>query len=242
MRDRTKKISAPTLPMQKLQIAHQFCAPFNIAIAMGSGSTSMVCGALDGVIIPHNPRTQKPSRLVDQIRDYSSTAVIVYLLHYEEAVEVVALSEGVEDVLHDNMSTNLIAARLMSAARRRLERSALVNMPIKDDNYGRLQAEERNPLRIVLLIDDRQIVLTNAETRILHLMLKNPNRIISHAEILGALVDRHARNSSPSVFSHMKRIRVKFRSVFPNEDFIHSIYGSGYRLSTKRKIQLQPIS
>jgi two-component system response regulator BaeR len=228
--------------MEKLQIAHQFCAPYKIEIAVASRSAQMVCRSLDAVIIPHNPRTRKPSRLVDQVRDYSDTAVIVYLLHYEEAAEVVALSEGVEDVLNDAMSTNVIAARLMSAVRRRLERSVLANIPNKEGDYGLLAAEERDPLRIVLLIDNTQIILTSAEARIIQLMLKDTNRIVSHATILNALADRHARNSSLSIFSHMKRIRVKFRTFFPNEDFIHSIYGLGYRLSTKRKIQLQPIS
>jgi DNA-binding response OmpR family regulator len=239
-----RKLSLPTMAMQKLQIAHQACQLFKSKIAiLASPRANCVASAdFDIVVIPCNPSTQTFMELIDQIRWYSGMGVIVYLINYEEFFEITALSEDAEDVLNASMSTHVIAARLMSAVRRRSGRSVLPKESnAKSTDHELLEPCGASQLCIKLAIDSKQILLKGAEAKIIDLMLKSENRIASHAQICNALISHHTQRGSPSVSSHIKRIRGKLRTLFPHETFIHSVYGAGYRLATKRDISLRPV-
>ena len=239
-----RKLNLPTMAMQKLHIAHQACQPLKAKIdIMASHRTNCVMSSdFDIIVIPYNPNTQTSMELIDQIRWHSDMGVIVYLISYEEFFEITALSEDVEDVLNASMSTHVIAARLSSAVRRRSGRSVLPKeSDAKNTDHELLEPCGASQLCINLAIDSKHILLKGAEAKIIDLILKSENRIASHTQIRNTLISHHTQRGSPSVSSHIKRIRGKLRTLFPHETFLHSVYGSGYRLATKRDIRLRPV-
>lgn len=74
-------------------------------------------------------------------------------------------------------------------------------------------------------IDGKGIVLTNTEFDILHLLLSNPNKVITRQEIYEKVYRYDLEIESRSIDMHIASLRRKLKD---KENFIRTVYGIGY--------------
>jgi DNA-binding response OmpR family regulator len=81
------------------------------------------------------------------------------------------------------------------------------------------------------LVDGRPLALTVRELELLVELASNPERIMTRDELYNAVWGRPLRRRDRSVDVYVRRLRQKLRRSLPNERFIHTHVGLGYRFA-----------
>ncbi len=86
-----------------------------------------------------------------------------------------------------------------------------------------------DPQRLMALINGRPVMLTMVEFNLLEILMVSEGRILSRSQIMEQLyVDNRAVNDR-TIDCHIKKLRKKLDDAEPTIQFIHSVYGVGYR-------------
>jgi two-component system response regulator BaeR len=60
-------------------------------------------------------------------------------------------------------------------------------------------------------------------------MASEPGRIYSRDQLMDKMYDDNRIVSDRTIDSHIKKLRKRLHDFFPQYEFIHSVYGAGYR-------------
>ena len=63
----------------------------------------------------------------------------------------------------------------------------------------------------------------------LKILLSEPGRIFSRNQLMDRIYQDHRIVSDRTIDSHIKKLRKKIASVSPDQEYIHSVYGVGYK-------------
>lgn len=91
---------------------------------------------------------------------------------------------------------------------------------------GRL---EIRPAEFVALADGRPLVLTVRELALLTALARRSGRIVSREELYAVVWERPFRKEERSVDVYVRKLRAKLEDALPDERFIHTHFGFGYR-------------
>jgi DNA-binding winged helix-turn-helix (wHTH) protein len=91
----------------------------------------------------------------------------------------------------------------------------------------RLDAE-----RMVAMLHDQEIALTEIEFRILAALIRRPGRILSVLALMRAAWPREQVVAESTVASHLRNLRKKLSRQNQGQDLIRSWYGRGYSLQS----------
>ena len=78
--------------------------------------------------------------------------------------------------------------------------------------------------------------LTPVEFRLLKHMLEQPLVVFSRNDLLDVIYDDYRLVSDRTIDSHIKNVRKKIQSHFPDQDVIHSVYGVGYKFELNLEV------
>lgn len=154
------------------------------------------------------------------IRLFSFVPVIMLTARIEEVDRILGLEIGADDYLCKPVSPREVVARVRAQIRRaegqRTQSSTTFGFVIEED--ARRIRWQHNVLP-----------LTQVEYRLLKTLLSQPGRLFGREVLLDA-VDVLGRDvSDRAVDSHIKNIRRKLKQYTGDKEFIHSVYGVGYR-------------
>jgi DNA-binding response OmpR family regulator len=93
---------------------------------------------------------------------------------------------------------------------------------------GRL---EIRPAEFVALANGRPIALTVRELSLLAALARRRGRIVSREELYAVVWDRPFRKEERSVDVYVRKLRNKLERALPDERFIHTHFGFGYRFA-----------
>lgn len=164
---------------------------------------------------------------VRQLRATSAIPVIFLTSRDDEMDEALGLAIGADDYIAKPFSQRLLVARIRALLRRAKLRAA----PDHDD-------PEHTLLRGALAMDSerqrvswqgQEVVLTVTEFLVLQVLAQRPGVVRSRAQLMDAAYKDDGFADDRTIDSHVKRLRRKFRSVDPDFDAIHTVYGAGYR-------------
>ncbi len=160
----------------------------------------------------------KSIRADDDIRDMS---IIMLTAKGEEIDRVIGFELGADDYVTKPFSVRELILRvkvLLKKQRESLVANKLVTFgPIRID----LDAHE-------LKINDKEIVLTALEFKLLQHLVKRKGRVQSREQLLGDVWGYSAEVTTRTVDTHIKRLREKLGNT---SDYIQTIRGVGYRFS-----------
>jgi DNA-binding response OmpR family regulator len=91
---------------------------------------------------------------------------------------------------------------------------------------GRL---EIRPGDFVAIADGRPLALTVRELSLLAALARRSGRIVSREELYAVVWGRPFRKSDRSVDVYVRKLRNKLEAALPEERFIHTHFGFGYR-------------
>jgi two-component system response regulator BaeR len=158
-----------------------------------------------------------------EIRKTSDIPVIMTTAKVEEVDRLIGLELGADDYLCKPFSLRELVARVKTVLRR----------------FDHAQAISRDVVantELTLLADSAQakmgehcVELTMVEVNLLKLLMHHPRQIFSRDQIIDRIYDDRRVVSDRTVDSHIKKLRKKLQSLNTEHDYIHSVYGAGYR-------------
>lgn len=163
--------------------------------------------------------------VIKRLREWSTIPIVVLSVRSEEVQKVAALDAGANDYVTKPFGISELMARVRAALRNRGE-----------GNEGRATLDS-GPLRVDLAkrlvhLENREIQLTRKEFALLGLLIKHPDQVLTHQQIL----DEVWGTSQPRGIHHLRVLVRQLRQKLGDEPsrprFIHTVQGIGYRLVT----------
>jgi two-component system phosphate regulon response regulator PhoB len=159
--------------------------------------------------------------------DTRKIPIIMLTAKSEEDNKILGLNSGIDDYLTKPFSPKELIARINALLRR--SSPELTDEPIK------ILDLTLDPLQHQLTIKENLIKIGPTEFKILHLFLKNLNKVFSRNQIMDKIWGNKSEIDDRTVDVHIKRLRA---CLAPNgyDKIIRTIRGEGYSVSEKHLI------
>lgn len=155
-----------------------------------------------------------------EIREKSDVPIIMLTARTDEIDRLLGLELGADDYVCKPFSLRELTARV-KAVLRRYQATPNAAPSNKD-----LQLNKAN---YHVAFAERSVELTAVEFGLLETLFNQAGRIYSRGELASKAYQDDRIVSDRTVDSHIKKLRKKLAEVAPDEQFIHSIYGVGYK-------------
>lgn len=164
--------------------------------------------------------------LIKEIRKKDIVPIIV--ISAKEAVEerVNVLKLGADDFISKPFENEEVIARVGAQLRR--YKSFSKNQKVKELKYG----------NIVLNVEGRQAVikekiveLTHREFSILELLMSNPNKVFTRANLFESVWNNEFLGDDNTVNVHVSNLRTKLSKADKENDYIKTVWGIGFKLN-----------
>ncbi len=156
--------------------------------------------------------------LCRDIRQTSQVPIIMATARVEELDRLLCLELGADDYICKPYSPREVVARVKAVLRRTTS-----TCPAAGDGLH-IDAEAQRAT-----FAGHRLDLTRTEFQILRLLAARPGRVYARSQILELAYDDDQDVSDRVVDSHIKNLRRKLAAVAGAREFIHAVYGVGYR-------------
>jgi len=162
--------------------------------------------------------------VVERLRAWSNTPIIVISARGRDRDKVEALDAGADDYLTKPFSAEELLARVRVALRHRSLRGPDEG-PVYEAEGLRVDLARRNVTR-----DGANISLTPTEYKILELLVQHAGRVLTHTQILRAVWGPHLLTKTHYVRVHVHQLRAKIERDANQPVLLMTESGVGYRL------------
>lgn len=192
--------------------------PVNLLGFLNIGKTDLV------VLDFHMPNMNGFELYKKMRKTHPNTPVIFLTGDPSEEVLVKGLDLGAQDFIVKPVSINELTARIKNKieAKKKKHRKKKDSSLIKVDGYDFALNTDLNSA----VISNNNITLTPIEYKIIHLLVKNPNKIFSR-EYLAEIIWGKADTSSQNIDTHLSNLRKKLK---PFSSYIKTIKSRGILL------------
>ena len=165
-----------------------------------------------------------------RIRERRNLPIIVLSAKSEESDKVLGLSMGADDYVTKPFGVQELVARVRSQLRRYTSLGDVNATPAGAIVNGRLSYD---PASRALTADGDPVKLTNIETGIVDLLMRNLGRVFPAEEIYRRVWREEAFASENTVMVHIRRIREKIELNPREPDYLKVVWGIGYKMEKK---------
>ncbi|MEM1262898.1 MAG: response regulator [Pseudomonadota bacterium] len=155
-----------------------------------------------------------------EVRQFSNVPIIMITARIEEIDRLLGLELGADDYICKPFSPREVVARV-KAILRRIELTQA-----KAADYRGLVLDEP---RHEATLHGQTLDLTPVEFRLLALLADRPGIVFSRDQLVDRIYTDGRVVSDRTVDSHIKNLRRKLTLVAGSDDFVHSVYGVGYK-------------
>lgn len=161
-----------------------------------------------------------------RLRESSNIPIILLTAKGESADKVLGLNTGADDYITKPFDPMEVLARVRSQLRRYTLLGAQVQEP---DRYviGGVELNDRDK---TVTVDGQPVSLTPSEYGILHLLIRNPGRVFSSAQIYEQVWNEASIGSEHSVAVHIRHLREKIEINPSDPRYIKVVWGLGYKM------------
>ncbi len=151
------------------------------------------------------------------LRRFSNVPVIMVTARVEEIDRLLGLELGADDYICKPFSPREVVARVKAVLRRGSADTMLGDDIVLDE------------ARHILAIKGTEVELTAVEFQLFNVLKSEPGRIFSRSRLMDHIYPDHRIVSDRTIDSHIKKLRKKISSMDSTNDYIHSVYGVGYK-------------
>ena len=166
--------------------------------------------------------------VLSRIKDkYPGTGVIVSSAKDDVRTRVELLRAGADDYVIKPFDTEEILARLEAVLRRSLSTGDLrgSGSGILEYKNIRIQTENRE-----VQAGGREVALTKREYLILELLMSHPGKVFTKANIYESVWNEEFLGEENAVNVHISNIRQKLSKICPEETYIQTVWGIGFKM------------
>lgn len=157
--------------------------------------------------------------LCREIRAFSTTPILMITARVEEIDRLLGLELGADDYICKPFSPREVISRVKAVLRRSQPAATApqANGLVLDEH------------RLEVRLDGSILVLTAVEFQLLKRLTSEPGRIFTREQLMVHMYNDHRVVSDRTIDSHIKKLRKKLAEVWTDREFVHSVYGVGYR-------------
>ncbi len=165
--------------------------------------------------------------ILKEIRKDFDLPVIMLTAKGEDTDRVVGLELGGDDYLPKPFNPRELLAR-MKAILRRVAAGVSDKTAAKESNLLKSGGLTLNRARQTVSTRDWEIELSSAEYRILEVLMKNPNTVLTRDQLMTLARGRDFMAFDRSIDVHISKLRAKLEAAPRSPGKIKTIWGSGY--------------
>lgn len=164
--------------------------------------------------------------VLQQIRGWSKVPVIILSARDREAEKIAALDLGADDYVNKPFAMGELLARMRAALRHR-----------GDEQQAAAPVLRVGPLALDIpahaaSLGDTPVKLTRKEFDLLHILMRNAGRVVTHRQILLSIWGPSHVEDVQYLRVFMGQLRQKLQAAGAVPDLIQTELGIGYRLDT----------
>lgn len=161
------------------------------------------------------------------IRETVICPIIFLSAKQAEADKIKGLTIGGDDYITKPFGLRELMARI-DANLRREKRSQYINLENKRSKlyFGKLCLDMREH---TVKINGQEINLSKKEFEIVELLALHAGQVFSREQIYENVWGCDSNGDSATVVERIKKIRSKFTSISPDQEYISTVWGIGYR-------------
>ncbi len=165
-----------------------------------------------------------------EIRGFSMVPIIMVTARIEEIDRILGLELGADDYVCKPVSPRELVARVRANVRRS---DFVKDGTDKDTKKSTDLVVDESRYKAWLL--DKPLELTAIEFQLLLTLVNQPGRIFSREQIMQNIYSDSRIVSDRTIDSHVKKLRRKLQEIDPDTEYIHSLYGVGFKYEKEDK-------
>lgn len=179
--------------------------------------------AVDLILLDVNLPDGSGYEMCKEIRASSQVPIIFLTALDEETNVVVGLDFGADDYMTKPIRTKELLSRIKAVLRRN-------NNNIEKSNMWESGDVQVRVLEGTVFKNNKEIILTGLEYRLLLMLITHPKQICSRSSILNSLWDMSGEFIDDNTLSvHIRRLREKLEDVPATPQYIITVRGVGYK-------------
>lgn len=156
--------------------------------------------------------------LCRDIRSFSQVPILMVTARVEEVDRLLGLELGADDYICKPFSPREVVSRVKAVLRR-----------VRGGDIKIERGFELDEHRLEVRFEQHTVTLTAVEFQLLARLASEPGRIFSRDHLMSTMYNDHRIVSDRTIDSHIKKLRKKLAEIWPQHEFVHSVYGAGYR-------------
>ena len=168
-----------------------------------------------------------------RLREDFNIPVILLTAKSELSDKVLGLNVGADDYITKPFDPIEVQARVRSHLRRYMRLGGRMEPEPKKDVIT-IGGVELDDAAKSVTVDGEPVNLTPIEYNILHLLMRNPNRVFSSSQIYELVWNENAIGSEGSVAVHIRHLREKIEINPSDPRYIKVVWGQGYKMEARK--------
>lgn len=167
--------------------------------------------------------------LITHIRKFKTMPIIVISAKGGQDVKVEVLKLGADDFIVKPFDIKEVLARVEAQLRRYI----VFSKGSEEATILRHKNLVLNREKIQVAVKGEEIPLTAREFKILELLMAYPNKVFTKANLFEHVWNADFLGDDNTVNVHVSNLRAKIAKVEPDTEYIHTVWGIGFKLSDK---------
>jgi DNA-binding response OmpR family regulator len=162
-----------------------------------------------------------------EIRSKGPVPIIIISAKSEQQTKIDCLRSGADDFISKPFDVEEVSARVDSLLRRSrhtYEATGGDSLSYKDI---RIDTEAKT-----VMVNETMLLLTGREYAILVLLMTSPAKVFSKSNLFESVWNEPYHGDDNTVNVHMSNLRNKLSKANPDEEYIETIWGMGYRIKS----------
>lgn len=164
--------------------------------------------------------------VLQQLRETSEIPVIVLSAKDTVHTKIDLIRMGADDYITKPFDLDEVLVRIEAVLRRTKKNLTTAEKNCEELIFKNLRMD--NEAKVVY-VKDKPLTLTSKEYGILELMLQNPTKLFSKANLFESVWNEEYFSEDRTLKVHMSNIRTKIKQ-YDEEEYIETVWGMGYRL------------
>lgn len=168
-------------------------------------------------------------QLISEIRSIATIPIIVISAKPGRDIKIQVLKLGADDFISKPFDIEEVVARVQAQLRRYLVFS-------NGDNNSKILKYKNlslNTETFKVEVKGQGVAVTSREFEILRIMLSYPNKVFTKANLFESVWDSEYLGDDNTVNVHISNLRSKLAKIDPQTEYIHTVWGIGFKISDK---------
>lgn len=163
--------------------------------------------------------------LIQKIRETSSVPILVISAKSEKKDKISSLQNGADDFISKPFDIDEVSARIKSHLRRT---KLYYHQQLNHQLFHKDIILNKDTKKVT--INGTEVSLTYREYSILELLLSYPKKVFSKENLYESVWKEAFYGDDNTLTVHLSNLRSKLSKVNPDDEYIETVWGMGYRL------------